>query len=272
MRLFQKHIALPQQHGAWAIWLGPFAIGVGGSDAIQPGLFWLTIASLGGFLSLQPLTILVKVLVSRRSRADLHPALLWVAAYGLLGLVGGLGLLATGNLFVLWLGLVALPVLVWQMLLVARRDERNQMRVELVGAGVLCLAAPAAYWANSGSLNAQGWWLFILCWLQAAGAIVYIYLRLEHRRLTTLSDWSQRLKIGWRSTLYNFANLIIAAGLVAFGVAPGGILIPFSLMCGEAVYGGLLRPGIGANPAAIGLRQVLVTVVFAILMILAYRF
>ena len=271
MHLFQKHIALPQQHGAWAIWLGPFAIGVGGSDSIQPGLFWLAIASLGGFLSLQPFTILVKVLAGRRLRTDLYPALVWVAAYGLLVLVGGVGLLATGTLFIVWLGLVALPVLVWQMLLVARREERNQLGVELVGAGVLCLAAPAAYWTNSGGLNAQGWWWFVLCWLQAAGAIVYIYLRLEHRRLTVLPDWGQRLKIGWRSTLYNVANLIIVAALVAFGIAPGGVLIPFSLMCAEAVYGGLLRPGIGARPAAIGIRQVLVTVVFAVLMILAYR-
>jgi len=39
----------------------------------------------------------------------------------------------------------------------------------------------------------------------------------------------------------------------------------------EAVYGGLLRPGIGAKPSSIGVRQIMVTVVFAALMIAAYR-
>ena len=269
--MFQKHIALPQQHGAWAIWLGPFVIGIGISPAFRVGLLWLTVASLGGFLALQPLTLLVKVLAGRRPRADLKPALLWIAVYGILALLGTLGLLATGDGFILWLGLAALPVLGWQMWLVARREERGQMGVELVGAGVLCLAAPAAYWVNTGMMDAAGWALFALCWLQAAGAIVYIYLRLEHRRLTALPDWPERFRMGRRATLYNFANLIIVAALAAVGSVPWGVFIPFALLLGEAVFGGLLRPGIGAKPVTIGIRQVLVTVVFAVLMIVAYR-
>jgi hypothetical protein len=269
--VFQRHIALPQQHGAWAIWLGPFVIGIGISPAFRVGLLWLTIASLGGFLALQPLTVFVKVLAGRRPRADFKPALLWIAVYGILALLGALGLLATGYGFILWLGLAALPVLAWQMWLVARREERGQMGVELVGAGVLCLAAPAAYWVNIGEMDAAGWWVFALCWLQAAGAIVYIFLRLEHRRMTTLPDWPERFKMGRRAALYNFANLIVVFAMVAFGIVPWGVLIPFALLLGETVYGGLMRPGIGAKPVTIGIRQVVVTVVFAVLMIIAYR-
>ncbi|MEK7312359.1 MAG: hypothetical protein AAB382_10325, partial [Chloroflexota bacterium] len=188
-------------------------------------------------------------------------------------LIGALGLILTGNTFILWLGLAALPVLAWQMWLVARREERGpqSVGVEVVGAGVLCMAAPAAYWVNTGAMSPAGWWLFALCWLQAAGAIVYIYLRLEHRRMTTLPDWDERLKMGRRSTLYNVTNLIVVAALAAFGVAPWSALVAFVAMAAEAVYGGLLRPGIGARPASIGVRQILVTVVFAVLMIAAYR-
>jgi len=270
--LFQKHIALPQQHGAWAIWLGPYVIGIGvSSTLLKPGLLWLTLASLGGFFALQPLAILVKVLAGRRPRADLTPALFWIIVYGLMTLIGALGLILTGNAFILWLGLAALPVLAWQMWLVARREERGQMGVEIVGAGVLCMAAPAAYWVNTGAMSPAGWWLFALCWLQAAGAIVYIYLRLEHRRMTTLPDWDERLKMGRRSTLYNVTNLIVVAALAAFGVAPWSALVAFVAIAAEAVYGGLLRPGIGVKPSSIGVRQILVTVVFAVLMIAAYR-
>lgn len=270
--LFQKHIALPQQHGAWAIWLGPYAIGIGVSSAIlKPGLLWLSLASLGGFFALQPLAILVKVLAGRRPRADLTPALFWIIVYGLLTLIGALGLILTGNAFILWLGLAALPVLAWQMWLVARREERGQMGVKIVGAGVLCMAAPAASWVDTGSMSAAGWWLLAQCWLQGAGAIAYVYLRLEHRRMTTLPDWNERLKLGRRSTLYNITNVAIVAALAAFGVAPWGVLVAFVAMLVEAVYGGLLRPGIGVKPSSIGVRQIMVTVVFAALMIAAYR-
>ena len=270
--LFQKHIALPQQHGASAIWLGPYVIGIGvSSTLLKPGLLWLTLASLGGFFALQPLTIFVKVLAGRRPRADLTPAAFWIIVYGLMTLIGALGLILTGNAFILWLGLAALPVLAWQMWLVARREERGQMGVEIVGAGVLCMAAPAALWVDTGSMSAVGWWLLAQCWLQGAGAIVYIYLRLEHRRMTAMPDWNERLKLGRRSTLYNVTNVAIVAALAAFGVAPWGVLVAFVAMLVEAVYGGLLRPGIGVKPSSIGVRQIMVTVVFAALMIAAYR-
>ncbi len=272
--LLQKHIALPQQHGARAIWLGPFAIGIGVSETIRPALLWLVLASTGGFLLLQPFTLLIKVLAGRRPRADLAPALFWAGVYGFVSLVGAFGLIISGNAFILWLGLAALPVLTWQMLLVARRAERGQMGVELVGAGVLCLSAPAAYWVNNGtpiSVLVEGWWLFVICWLQAAGAIVYIYLRLEHRRLTALPAPSDLFKMGWRSTLYNTANVVIVTGLAIFGIVPVELILPFALLLMEAIFGGLLRPGIGAKPVTIGVRQVLVTVVFAVLTIIAYR-
>ncbi|MBM4424215.1 MAG: hypothetical protein FJ030_12640 [Chloroflexi bacterium] len=272
MTLFQKHIALPQQHGAWAIWLGPFAIGIGVSEtALKPGLLWLALASLGGFFALQPLTLFVKVLARRRPRADLIPAAFWIIAYGLVTAIGAFGLILTGNGFLLWLGLAALPVLAWQMWLVARREERGQMGVEVVGAGVLCMATPAAVWADTGAMSPAGWWLFALCWLQAAGAIVYVYLRLEHRRMTTLPEWNERVKLARRSMLYSIANVIIAAALAAFGVAPPGIIAAFAAMLAESVYGGLARPGIGAKPSSIGVRQIIVTVLFAVLMIIAYR-
>ncbi len=271
MPLFQKHIALPQQHGAWALWLGPFTIGLGVSPALKPDLLWLVLASVGGFLGLQPLTHLVKVVAGRRPQTDLTPAIFWSAVYGVLTGIGLLGLLMTGHSFVLGLGLVALPVLAWQLWLVARRAERGQMGVELIGAGVLALAAPAAYWVNSEGTPAVGGWLFVLCWLQAAGAIVYIYLRLEHRRLNVLPAWPERLRLGRRALLYNVGNVIIVTALAAAQAVPWGVIVPFVALALETVYGGLLRPGIGAKPVTIGIRQVLVTAVFTVLMIVAYR-
>ncbi len=269
--LFRKHIALPQQHGSWALWLGPLATGAGVAGALRPALLWLALAALGGFLLLQPLTILTKSLAGRRSRADVSPALFWSACYGALALIGVAGLVAAGQGRVLWLGLAALPVLAWQMALVARRAERGQVGVELVGAGVLALAAPAAYWVGVGGAEPAGWWLWVLSWLLSAGAIVYIYLRLEHRRLPAAPAWPERWAMARRSMLYNFGNLVIVGALAAWGAAPWLALIPFGVMAAEACYGGLLRPAVGAKPVTLGVRQMFITVVNSALLILAYR-
>ena len=69
--LFRKHIALPQQHGSWALWLGPYVIGIGVGGAFKIELIWLTLASLGGVLLLQPLTTLINVIAGRKPQTDL---------------------------------------------------------------------------------------------------------------------------------------------------------------------------------------------------------
>lgn len=271
VKLFSMHIAIPQQHGSWVLWLGPFAVGVGAGDAFKPGLLWLGLASFAGFLSLQPLAIVTKVLSGRRSRAELSTALFWLLVYGMAATTGAAGLVLSGNASILWLLPAALAVLIWQLRLVARRGEHGQLGAEIVGSGVLAFAAPAAYWTDAGGMAATGWWLWLLCWLQSSGAIVYIYLRLEHRRLRALPAWGERWQLARRSTLCNTVSLFIAALLAALDLVPLAVLLPFGAMLGETIYGGFLHPGIRAKPTAIGIRQVCVAVVFSALLILAYR-
>jgi len=131
--LFRKHIALPQQHGSWALWLGPYIIGIGVGGAFKIELLWLTLSSLGGFLLLQPLTLLIKVIAGRKPRTDLAPSLFWSIFYSLLALISLYQLLITDHYYILYIALAAIPVLVWQLILVARREERGQMGIELVG-------------------------------------------------------------------------------------------------------------------------------------------
>ena len=268
--LFRKHIALPQQHGSWALWLGPYVIGIGVGGAFKIELIWLTLASLGGFLLLQPLTVLIKVIAGRKPQTDLAPSLFWSTLYSLLALLNLTQLLIT-NYYFLYLALAALPVLVWQLILVMRREERGQMGIELVGSGVLALAAPAAYWITKDGMNLTGWLLWILCWIQSAGAIVYVYLRLEYRRLTEMPNAQDRLNMATRALLYNTFNVVAVIALVAFSYIPTLVVIPFIVMLLEVIYGALIKPGIGAKPVLIGVRQVVITVIFVALMILTYR-
>lgn len=269
VRHFPKHIALPQQHGAWALWLGPLAVGIGAAGSIGPGLFWLTLANLGIFLSLQPLTVLVKVLSGRKNRTNLRPALTWLCLYGFLCLAGAAGLWWLGHGRVLWLGLAALPVLAWQLRLVARRKERGQQAAETAGAIMLALAAPAAIWVGGGDFR-TGVLLWLLCALQAGAAIVSVYNRLAYRRMTGIPDWDERVRLSYRSNLFHGVNLGFALGLAVTGWISWPAAAAFALMLAEAVDGGLLRPPVGARPAAIGIRQTIATAVFSILLIAAF--
>jgi lipid-A-disaccharide synthase-like uncharacterized protein len=269
--LFRKHIALPQQHGSWALWLGPYVIGIGVGGAFKIELLWLTLSSLGGFLLLQPLTTLIKVIAGRKPQTDLAPSLFWSILYSLLALLCLYRLLITDHFFILYLALAAFPVLVWQLILVARRVERGQMGIELVGSGVLSLAAPAAYWIAKDGMNLTGWILWILCWMQSAGAIVYIFLRLEHRRLTEMPNAQDRFTMAKRALLYNTFNVVAVIAVAAFNLIPPLVVIPFIAMLLETIYGALIKPGIGAKPVTIGVRQVIITIIFATLMILTYR-
>jgi lipid-A-disaccharide synthase-like uncharacterized protein len=269
--LFRKHIALPQQHGSWALWLGPYIIGIGVGGAFKIELLWLTLSSLGGFLLLQPLTLLIKVIAGRKPRTDLAPSLFWSIFYSLLALISLYQLLITDHYYILYLALAAFPVLVWQLILVARREERGQMGIELVGSGVLALAAPAAYWIAKDGMNLTGWVLWILCWMQSAGAIVYVYLRLEHRRLTEMPDAQDRFAMAKRALLYNTFNVAAVIAVAALNLTPPLVIIPFLTMLLEIIYGALIKPGIGAKPVSIGVRQVIITIIFATLMILTYR-
>lgn len=270
-RYLRLHIALPQQHGAWVMWAGPLLFGIAVARAFPPALGWLLLASLGAFMSLQPLTLLVKVWVGRRPRDEQGPALLWTTIYGLAAVIGVIGLVAQGAAWTLALGVLAAPVLIWQMVLVMRREERGQMGVELVGSGVLALNALAGYGIASGAgIDPRGLVLFALSWLQAAGGIVYVYLCLEYRRMKAVPAQDERWRLARRTLLYASANVVVAVILGLLGLAPLGAVVAFALMVVEVVVGGVLRPPVGARPAAIGVRQLIVTTVFFGVMILAY--
>lgn len=271
--LFRKHIALPQQHGSWALWLGPYAVGVGAAGALHPGLAWLTLLSLGAFLALQPLTILVKVRAGRRDGADFGAAAVWVAIYALASLIGGVGLLMAGFGYLLALGLVTAPVLAWQLWLVSRHQERRHMLVEMAGSVALASSSAAGYWVAGGAAgpDTTGWVLWLLCGWQASGAIAHIYVRLVHRRWTTLPGFAERARFAAGSLALNAGGVVLAIGLAAIGAAPATAVVAFALMAAEAAHMGVLRVGLGVKPVAIGVRQTVVTALFAAALIAAYR-
>lgn len=269
--LFIRHIAVPQDHGSWVFILSPLVIGIFASGRFTLATLFFVIAAMAVFMMRQPVTVAVKAYAGRRPRADLPAARFWMLVYGSIALAALVGLVLQGFLNVLYLAIPGVPVFAWHLYLVSRRAERKQAGVEVVATGVLSLAAPAAYWIGRGIYDPLGWALWLLTWLQSAASIVYAYLRLEQRPLTEKPSRLALWKMGRRALLYTSFNLALslAAGLTGF--LPGFIFIPFLLQWGETLWG-ITHPAIGVKPTRIGLRQLLVSTLFTVLFVLAWRF
>jgi hypothetical protein len=268
-RWLKKIYALPAEHGAWALWIGPLAVGIGVAGWNGVTTLFLILAQLFAFLARQPLVILVKAVSGRRSRNDVTPALAWLSGYAGLAALFGVLLIAAGYSQLLWVVIPIAPMLVWQAWLIRNRAER-QMTIELAGSGMLALAAPTAYYVATGSLDATAMWLWVLCWLQSAAAIVYVYLRLAQRRLTEMLPMPERVRMGRRAIVYASANFAGSIVLAVLRIIPPLTPIAFAAILAQAI-GGTLAPGVGAKPQRIGFAQVGATAVFAVLMIVAYR-
>lgn len=268
--LWQRHIALPQDHGSWVFLLSPLLVGLFAGGKLNTSMYWLMLGAVSAFLIRQPITIWIKVISGRRARYDLAAAVFWVGVYAVFGLIALLGLRGAGLGFLLWLVVPALPVFVWHLWLVSRRAERRQVGVEVVGSGVLALAAPAALAAAQGGFSTQGWLLWILVWLQSAASIVYAYLRLEQRTLKQVLPPAEQWRMARRALLYTGFNVAAVIILAAGGALPWGLLIPYLTQFAETIWG-TIHPAVGVKPTHIGIRQLIVSSLFTLLFILFWR-
>lgn len=269
-KYFVRHIALPTDHGSWVFILSPLLIGLVAGQNWNLASFTLVITALAAFLIRQPVTIAVKALSGRRSKRDLIPAIFWIVGYGCVLIGSVVGLIFQGYAFLLWIAIPAALVFGWHLFLIRRRLERKQAGVEIVGSGVLALAAPAAYWVGIGDPDPAGWWLFGLVWLQSAASIIFIYLRLEQRELKAIPDISERLKIAQRALLYAGFNFLFVLILSILKLLPPLLSVPYALQLMETLLGSF-HPAIGVKPTYLGFRQLAISTLFTLLFILFWN-
>ena len=267
---FRKQIFLPQDHGSWVFILSPLFVGLFAGGRFTFASLSLIIAAMVVFLLRQPVTMAVKAYSGRRPKSDLPAALFWIAIYGILVLIALVGLLRAGFGHLLYLAIPGAPIFAWHLWLVSRREERRQINVELIATGVLSLAAPAAYWVGIGRYDPTGWWLWILVWLQTAASIVYAYLRLDQRELAQVPARSELWKMGLRAFAYTTFNLVAALALGLTSVFPRFIFIPYLVQWIETLWG-IFHPAIKWKPIRIGIRQLIVSILWTILFIITWK-
>jgi hypothetical protein len=266
----RKNIAFPQDHGSWVFILSPLIIGLFIGKQISTASIVFVIAAMMAFLIRQPVVSLIKVYSGRRPKNDLQAAWFWILIYGTLILFSSILLLFLHNGFILYLAIPAVPVFGWHLFLVSKRDERRQAGIEILATGVLGLVAPAAYWIGNGSYSLQGWLLWVLVWFQTATSIVYAYLRLEQRQWTARPDIKIRLSSSIRSISYTSFNVLISFFLGYISLIPKWVWIAFLIQFIETLYGSFY-PAIGKKPVSIGIRQMIISVLFTLIFIFCWR-
>jgi hypothetical protein len=265
----KRYYAIPNEHGIWVLWLGPFLAGWGVAAQSSLALLWTFLAILFAFMAHHPLIILVRSLSGLRSRDDVRPSTIWTAQYLTVSAVFALLLALAGQALILLLVLPALVLLVWHLKLVARREER-QMPVELVGSGILALAAPAAHIAATGTWTITALWLLLLTWLYSMVSIVYVYLRLRQRQLDDEPDLPDRLVMGRPAMRMAAAALLLVCIGTIMRQLPRFAPLPF-LVTQIHVIWGTINPAIGMKPHRVGITQVIATGIFTALLIIAFR-
>lgn len=268
---FRKQIFLPQDHGSWVFIFSPLLVGLFAGKYFGAASVFLVIAAVAAFLLRQPVTMAVKAYSGRRGKMDLPAARLWIVVYSIIILLALLGLIWAGFFYVLFLAVPGAPVFAWHLWLVSKREERRQVNVEIIATGVLALAAPAAYWVGIGRYDPLGWWLWALAWFQNAASIVYAYLRLEQREWKEVPARSELWWAGWRAFAYTTFNLAASMGLGLLSVLPRFIFLPYLVQWLETLWG-IFHPAVKWKPVRIGIRQLIVSVVWTILFIATWRF
>ncbi len=265
---------VPQAHGAWAWWILPVAVGLAAAGRAPPDVAFLVGAALATFLLHQPATTLVRVLAGRRARAELGPALVAASTYGVLALVAVVALVLEGHRRFLGLALPGGLVFAWHLALVARAGERRQRLVEMLGAAVLALWAPAAYWVAGGTRYPEPWALWWIGASHSAGAIQTVYLRLAQRRLDPRRARGERappgaLALARPALLVDAAALFGTAALAALDLVPWGAAWATLLPLADATLVAR-HPTPPAMPRRIGVHQLAVTTAFAALVVTSY--
>lgn len=230
-------------------------------------MVFLVIGALAAFLMRQPASMLVKSLSGRRSKNDLPAAIFWLCVYAGVALASVTILYFQGFGYLLFLAVPGVLVFAWHLYLVSKRAERYRMGVDIVASGSLALAATGAYWVGIGEYSPVGWWLWALCWMQSAASIVYAFLRLTQRKLEAVPSLNGRIKLARRALLYSGFNLLLSLGLAAAGVLSDWLWLPYALQMAETIWG-TIYPAVGWKPTRIGLRQLMVSILFTVLFIL----
>jgi hypothetical protein len=194
---------LSHEHGVYVVLLVSFLTG---AAAAYQWTWATTLALLCAFLGFQAEHPLVLQVKQRRSFKPRF--LVWGSIYSGIALAIALYLWLTQDQLVsplLWIYLGAIAAFIIDLFSVLRREQKSVVN-EVITFAAVCLSAPFAYVATTGTISWPIWGLWILNTLFFSSTIFTV----KFRKIKTSTLWP--------STIYHAIATLIIAGLYLFGL------------------------------------------------------
>lgn len=266
-----RKVMLPREHGAWAMLLVPYLVGMAiTAFSLQTWLGFSGIIFL--FLARPPLILLLKRKIVNDSYGPGAGKLL-VSAIAPLGAAVGLFVWMMVR-YKLWglffIGGMALVLFILHVRWVIRRQERS-VAGELLGIAMLTLTAPLAFYLGSIELNYQAGWLWLLNAAYFGTSVFYIKMKIRaqvfKKRLRPSEHY--RWLLARTSIIYVVLLVMITNLLAVLGLIPGLAPLAFIPVFAHVFYGAKTLGELKIKRE--GIMQTLLSVMFAVMLILAYK-
>lgn len=260
---------IPKEHGAWGMLITTFIIGASCASAFNPAVLLFGGASLSYFMLRAPLLALKDARWQKSFKTDMRRAFLWLIIYAAMMAVFGIPLFL---IYKKWRLLVffalSLPMLFIHI--IYSSEDFRSIKNELLSFAALCMTAPLAYYAATDELNTRAFSLWILCYLYYAGSVFYVKMNVEARmKKNDVSTLKGKFSISRDALFYHIAALAIAFAL-SFSIAPRLSYFAFIPSLWK-VFARALNLNETVPIKKLGWMEVVYAILFAALMIIAYR-
>jgi hypothetical protein len=98
---------------------------------------------------------------------------------------------------------------------------------------------------------------------------MHAYLRLTQREWTSIPPVRERFRAGFYALAWTTFNLALCLTLGTLRALPMSVSLAFLLQWVETLWG-LMNPAIGVKPVLIGVRQLIVSILFTLIFIITW--
>lgn len=238
-----KTVALPNEHGAWALVLEPAALGL--LLAPSPAGLALAFAGLAAMMTQHPLALLLTDLRRGKRYPRTAVAGWFAAAYGAIALLATAAAFGLAGELGMFLPLALAAPLALIQLAYDTRNAGRRVIPELAGvAAVGALASAVALAAGWDLVPALLLWLIML--LRSLPSIVWVRTRLA---LAYGREADRRPALAMSA-----AAVAVAAALAFAGAIPAAVLLGASILAVRAAWGVSHLRGV-TTPQGVGMRE-----------------
>jgi hypothetical protein len=247
---------IPREHGAWVLLFGPILLGLMSAPGFSPGAAGLfVLGATAAFMMRAPLQALCARPGDRR-------ALRWLALYFALAAGSFQPLIVLLGCWKLALFAAPAGLMLAANLGANRSGRRFSALNEAGGILVLCLGAPAAYYAASFELGPRAWTLWALCSVFFLGPIFHVKMAaLQHRAAADPSVLPGLERMRRLSIAYHALALAAIAAWAASGGPAWPAAIPFAAAFVKTIRRGSQSPE-RVDFRALGYLEVAYSVLF----------